>query len=279
MARRALTQVEEVTRIARSISARDLEQRVPIRGKADEIDKLAATFNEMLDRIRNLVTETNEMTEHIAHDLRSPVTRIRGMAELALMSGKTMNDFEAAAANTIEDCDRLLDMIKTMLYISQTEATAGRLPTEEVDMVRLVRDAYELFQPVAEDKGVDLNIEVAANPRVRGALQPLQRMLANLIDNAINYTPSPGKVSIALKGDQARSVIVVSDTGVGIAAEELPHIFRRFYRCDRSRAQPGTGLGLTLVEAIVRSHRGHIAVKSTPNVGTTFTVTLPVSAV
>jgi heavy metal sensor kinase len=278
MAKRALKNVEEVTRTARAISASDLEQRVPVEGQTDEIGRLAATFNDMLDRIRTLVTETREMTENIAHDLRSPITRIRGMAEMALTTGNTIHEYEAAAASTVEDCDRLLEMINTMLYISQTEATAGKLATEEIDITGVVRDACELFQPVAEDKGVNLVVEIGSNLRVRGALQALQRMLANLIDNALNYTPSPGTVTVSVSGDEKLGIIAVKDTGIGISQEELPHIFRRFYRCDRSRSRPGTGLGLTLVEAIVQAHRGQIAVTSTPNVGTTFTITLPCAA-
>jgi heavy metal sensor kinase len=278
MAKRALKNVEEVTRTARAISASDLEQRVPVTGHADEIDRLAATFNDMLDRIQTLVTETKEMTENIAHDLRSPITRIRGMAEMALTTGKAIDEYEAAAASTVEDCDRLLEMINTMLYISQTEATAGKLTTEEVDMTGVVRDACELFQPVAEDKGVNLVVEIGTDLRVRGVLQALQRMLANLIDNALNYTTPPGTVTVSISGDEKLGIIAVKDTGIGISPDELPHIFRRFYRCDQSRSRPGTGLGLTLVEAIVHAHRGQIAVTSTPNVGTTFTVTLPCAA-
>jgi signal transduction histidine kinase len=246
-----------------------------VKGQADEIDRLAATFNDMLDRIQTLVTEMKEMTENIAHDLRSPITRIRGLAEMALTTGKSIDEYEAAAASTVEDCDRLLDMINTMLYISQTEATAGKLPTEEVDMAGVVRNACELFQPVAEDKGVNLVADIGADLRVRGVLQGLQRMLANLIDNALDCTPSPGTVTVSVSGDEKLGVIAVKDTGIGIPQDELPYIFRRFYRCDRSRSRPGAGLGLTLVEAIVHAHRGRIAVASTPNVGTTFTVTLP----
>ena len=279
MAKRALKDVEEVTRTARAISASDLEQRVPIKGHAEEIDRLATTFNDMLDRIQTLITETKEMTENIAHDLRSPITRIRGLAEMALTTGKAIDEYEAAAASTVEDCDRLLEMINTMLYISQTEATAGKLATEEVDVAGVVRDACELFQPVAEDKGVKLVVEIGAHFKVRGVLQWLQRMLANLIDNALNYTPSPGTVTVSVSGDDKLGIIAVKDTGVGISQDELPHIFRRFYRCDRSRSLPGTGLGLTLVEAIVRAHRGEIIVTSTPNVGTTFTVTLPCAVI
>ncbi|MGH7769700.1 MAG: sensor histidine kinase [Candidatus Binatia bacterium] len=277
MARRALTQVEEVTRTARAISAGDLARRVPIKGQADEIDRLATTFNHMLDRIRTLVTEMKEMNENIAHDLRSPITRIRGMAEMALTTGKTIGEYEAAAASTVEDCDRLLEMINTMLYISQAEATAESLPMEEVNLTGVVRDACELFQPVAEDKGVNLVVEIAADLKVRGVLQGLQRMLANLIDNALNYTPRPGTVTVSVSGDDKRGVIAVKDTGIGISQDELPNIFKRFYRGDRSRSRPGTGLGLSLVQAIVHAHRGQISVTSAPNAGTTFTVTLPSS--
>ncbi|MGB7951487.1 MAG: HAMP domain-containing sensor histidine kinase [Candidatus Binatia bacterium] len=275
LARRALTKVEEVTRTARSISGSDLEQRVPIKSQANEIDSLAMTFNDMLDRIQKLVTETKEMTENIAHDLRSPITRIRGMAEMALNTGNAIDEYQAAAASTVEDCDWLLDMINTMLFISQTEATVSNLATEEIDMSAVVRDACELFQPVAEDKGVNLSTEIGAELKVRGELQALQRMMANLIDNAINNTPAPGTVTVSVASEERQGVIVVKDTGIGISEDELPHIFTRFYRCDRSRSRPGTGLGLTLVEAIVRGHRGRIAVTSTPNAGTTFTLTLP----
>jgi heavy metal sensor kinase len=275
MAKRAMASVEEVTRTARRISAEDLSQRVPVRGQGSEIGKLAATFNDMLDRIQTLVTERKEMTENIAHDLRSPVTRIRGIAEMALTAGKAIDEHEAAAANTIEECDRLLEMINTMLYISQAEGGARKPTMEEIDMSRVVRDACELFQPVAEDKGVRLIARIDSDLKVRGERQLLQRMVANLIDNALNYTPSSGTVTVSVNGDENLGVISVEDTGIGISPEELPRIFRRFYRCDQSRSRPGTGLGLSLVSAIVNSHRGKITVSSTPQVGTTFTVTLP----
>jgi signal transduction histidine kinase len=229
----------------------------------------------MLDRIKTLVIEMKQMTENIAHDLRSPITRIRGMAEMALTTGKDMNDYEAAAASTVEDCDRLLEMINTMLYISRAEARAEKLPTEEVNMAGVIRDACELFRPVAEDQGVSLVAQVGAELRVRGELQDLQRMVANLVDNAVNYTPPRGIVTVSGQENDTLVVIRVEDTGMGISAEEIPRIFTRFYRCDRSRSRPGVGLGLSLVQAIVHAHRGHISVTSVPNAGTTFTVNLP----
>lgn len=279
IATRALTHVDEVTRTARAISGSDLAHRVPVKGQADELDRLATTFNDMLDRIQGLVTEMNEMNENIAHDLRSPITRMRGMAEMALTAGKGVEDYAAAAATTVEDCDHLLEMINTMLYISQAGAAAGDLPMDEVDMSAVVRDACELFQPVAEDKGVHLVVDIATHLRVRGALQGLQRMLANLIDNALNYTPRPGTVTVSVRGDEKLGIIAVKDTGIGISQDDLPRIFQRFYRCDRSRSRPGTGLGLSLVQAIVHAHGGQISVRTAPNAGTTVIVTLPCASV
>ncbi|MEO6165361.1 MAG: HAMP domain-containing protein, partial [Candidatus Binatia bacterium] len=213
MGRRALSQVEEVTRTAQAISAADLDQRVPVKGQAGEIDRLATTFNAMLDRIKTLITEMKEMTDNIAHDLKSPITRIRGAAEMALANGKSLEEHENAAASTIEECDRLLEMINTMLYISQAEAATEQLPTEEVDISGLVRNACELFQPVAEDKGVLLVVEAGAAIKVRGVVQGLQRVVANLIDNAINYTPERGTVTVSVDCHEDRGVVAVRDTG------------------------------------------------------------------
>jgi heavy metal sensor kinase len=275
MAKRALASVEEVTRTAEVISAGDLNQRVPVKGRGSEIDRLATTFNGMLDRIQALVIEMKEMTENIAHDLRSPITRIRGIAEMTLTTAKSLDEYEAAVANTIEDCDRLLEMINTMLYIAEAEAKAGRPMSNEVDLAQVARDACELFQPVAEDKGITLVPNIASDAKVQGEIQALQRMVANLIDNALNYTEPSKQVTVSVNGDEKAVVLSVADTGIGIPTDEIPRIFRRFYRCDRSRSRPGVGLGLSLVKAIVQSHRGEITVTSTPNVATTFTVTLP----
>lgn len=275
MAKRALSGVEEVTRTAREISAGDLERRVPVPGNAGEIDRLATTFNQMLDRIQKLVTEITEMNDNIAHDLRSPITRIRGIAEMTLTTGKAIEEFKGAAADTIEECDRLLEMINTMLYISEAEAGAGTLAKDKIEMSDVVRAACELFQPIAEGKGVCLVSDIRNPLRVRGELQKLQRMVANLIDNALHYTPAAGKVTVVVDGNGNQGVIAVTDTGIGISEADLPNIFTRFYRCDDSRSTDGAGLGLSLVKAIVRAHGGAIAVTSTAGVGSTFTVTLP----
>jgi heavy metal sensor kinase len=274
MARRAVSGVEAVTRTAQKISGGTLEERVPVKARGDEIDQLALTFNQMLDRIQTLLTEIKEMSDNIAHDLRSPITRIRGIAEVTLTTGRSLGEYETMAASTIEECDRLLGMINTMLMISRTESGIAPLSCEEINLTGLVREACDLFQTTAEDKGVSLNCNVPDQNRLIGDIRMLQRMLSNLIDNAIKYTPTGGSVTVSVSENDAQVVLFVKDTGIGISPGDLPRIFERFYRCDQSRAQAGIGLGLSLARAIARGHGGNITAKSGLNQGSTFTVTL-----
>lgn len=278
MARRAVSGVEAVTRTAQEISAGTLAKRVPVGTRGDEIDQLAATFNQMLGRIQALITEIKEMSDNIAHDLKSPITRIRGMAEVTLATGKGIEEYENMAAGTVEECDRLLDMINTMLMITKTESGVHPLDYKQVDMPRLVRDACELMETVAEDKGLSLACETPETLPLVGDPRMIQRILANLLDNAIKYTPSGGSVGVSLSAiDGGEALVTVQDTGMGIPPDDLPHIFERFYRCDQSRSEPGTGLGLSLARALARAHRGDITVTSTVGQGSTFTLTLPKS--
>ena len=276
MARRAVSGIEAVTHTAQKISGGSLQERVPVKPRGDEIDQLATTFNQMVDRIQTLLTEIKEMSDNIAHDLRSPVTRIRGTAEVTLTTGKSLGDYENMAASTIEDCDRLLDMINTMLLISKTEAGVEKPSREEVDIAALIRQACEIFQPIAEDKNVRLSHRAPEKTLIFGDTRMLQRMLSNILDNGVKYTPSGGKIKVSLTESESRDLVIsVNDTGVGISKADLPRIFERFYRCDQSRSQPGTGLGLSLARAIARAHGGDITVTSTVNQGSTFNITLP----
>ena len=275
MARRALLGVEEVSRTAIEISKGAFERRVPVKLRGDEIDRLATTFNSMLDRINSLIAGMREMTDNIAHDLKSPVTRIRGIAEMTLATGNSINEFEAMAANTIEECDRLLEMINTMLDISEAEAGAGKLSMSKVDISKIVQNACELFQPIAENKGIIISCKAPEIFNVHGDKQRLQRLIANLLDNALKYTQAEGKVKVSLDGNTENVIISISDTGIGMSEDDLEHIFKRFYRCDTSRSQAGIGLGLSLAQAIAQAHGGNITVSSKPGKGSEFKLILP----
>ena len=276
LARRAVSGVQAVTRTARGITAGSLEERVPVNTRGDEIDQLATTFNAMLDRIQDLVEGIREISDNVAHDLKSPITRIRGAAEIVLTTGNSMQEFQQMAASNIEDCDRLLDMINTMLMISQTEAGVGEINRVDVDMARIVKDACDLFQPIAADKGVELVCNDIESISHKGDVSLLQRMVANLVDNAIKYTPEDGRVDVSICSNEDQEMILeIVDTGAGISEQDLPHIFERFYRCDPSRSTSGAGLGLSLAQTIAQAHKGRIDVESEIGQGSRFRVVLP----
>jgi heavy metal sensor kinase len=275
MARRALSGVEEVTQTAIEISKGALDKRVPFKARGNEIERLATTFNYMLDHINALIKGMREMSDNIAHDLRSPLARIRGVAEMALTTSATEEEHKAMAGSMLEECDRLLGMINAMLDIAEAESGAGEIKLEEVDLVRVIQRACELFQAIAEENSVTIAADLPENCLVYGEARKFQRMVANLLDNALKFTPPEGTVTVSLKADNGQVVISVSDTGIGISEDDLPHVFKRFYRCDNSRAQHGTGLGLSLVRAIAGSLGGSVSATSHLGEGSTFTVTVP----
>jgi len=275
LARRALSGVGGIAHTARRISQGDLAVRAPVSRRGDEIDQLAVNINHMLDRILDLITGIREMSDNIAHDLKSPITRIRGLAEVTLTTAAHREEYETMAASTIEECDRLLDMINTMLVISRAQAGVQALQWQRIDIVGLVRDAGRLFETTARDNDLTVSITATGSCPINGDERMLQRLVANLLDNAIRYTPRGGRIDIALQPMSSGDVeMVFQDTGIGIAAEDLPRIFERFYRCDPSRSASGTGLGLSLAQAIVQAHGGRITARSEVGQGSTFTLRL-----
>jgi signal transduction histidine kinase len=278
MARRALSGVEAVTRTARQISESDLGRRVPILSRHEEIDRLAITFNQMLDHIEKLIAGIREMGDNIAHDLKSPIARIRGMAEISIGEAAGSAGEPSVAGSIIEECDRLLDMINTMLTISKTDAGTHEIAAAPVNIADIVRDAAALFAPLSEDKGIRMTCETSDTLMVEGDRKLLQRVVANLLDNAIKYTQAPGTIDIRAvhaKGENDTVSVSIKDSGVGIHPDSLPRIFDRFFRCDQSRATEGVGLGLSLARAIARAHRGDVSVDSRLGQGSVFTLCLP----
>lgn len=276
VARQSLSGVRHLTRTAGRISANDFQSRVPVSPRGDEIDELAVSFNGMLDRIGALVQEMKQTNDNIAHELRSPITRMRGLAETTLAGHPAPQEYQDLAADTVEECDRLLGIINTMLDIAEAEAAVVSWPMSPQDLSQVARDACELFEPVAQQKDVRLTIEAEGPCRVKGEVRQLQRALANLIDNAIKYSPEHGAVDVVVRlegpGEVAASI---SNSGPGIAAEDLPHIFERFYRGVQWRSTPGNGLGLSLSVAIARAHGGGVFVHSDPGRHTRFVFRIP----
>jgi len=278
LSRQALHGVATIRATAGTITGSNLNERVPESGSRDELDLLAVTFNRMLDRISALVKSMREMSDNIAHDLKSPLTRIRGFAELALIQ-ETPGDIEAyrtMAANTIEESDHLLDMINTMLVISRAEAGEAEFEYEPVDLSAMIIDAWDLFVPLAEDKQIVFTQQVDNGVWIQGDAGMLQRAFANLIDNAIKYTPEKGQVHLTLETCGKELVeFRVKDSGPGIDPQNHQKIFERFFREESSRTTPGTGLGLSLAKTIIEQHSGTISVQTSENAGSLFTVTLP----
>jgi len=215
------------------------------------------------------------MSDNIAHDLKTPIARIRGFAELSLTHEENLGDFRAMASNTIEESDRLLDMINTMLVISKIEAGAGEFEFEKTNLSKMIKNACELFAPLAEDKNIVFNKTIEDQIFIIADTKMLQRVFSNLLDNAIKYTLENGRINVIVLKDNNYITIKIEDTGIGIAKKYLEKIFQRFYRAESSRTSEGTGLGLSFARTIVRQHKGDIIVTSYPGQGSVFEITLP----
>ena len=281
----AMSPIRHLTQTVREIIATGrTDARVPLAGNAeaaDAITELTVLFNTMLDRIERLVDAMRGALDNVSHDLRTPLTRLRGTAELALAGPADVERYREALADCVEETDRTLVMLNTLMDISEAESGTMQLRRETVDLREVVERALDLYRDVADAKGVTLSAAAPAGTAsvpvvVTGDRTRLEQVAANLIDNAVKYTPDGGRVDVALDRDGDRARLRVHDTGIGIPANELPRIWDRLFRGDRSRAERGLGLGLSLVKAIVEAHGGTVAVESEPGRGSTFTVALPV---
>ena len=276
--RSAVRPIRRLTRaVARIISTGRTDERVPLPGGGpdDAIDELTRLFNAMLDRIEGLVTAMRGALDNVSHDLRTPLTRLRGTAEMALVSTPDLDRCRDALADCVEESDRVLVMLNTLMDISEAESGAMHLTREAVALGDVVGRAVGLYRDVADAKGVILSAQVPENVVVVADATRLEQVAANLMDNALKYTPAGGRVDVEVLADDVRAQIRVRDTGVGIRSDELPHIWDRLFRGDTSRAARGLGLGLSLVKAVVKAHGGTVEVESEPGKGSAFTVSLP----
>jgi signal transduction histidine kinase len=256
----------ELNAVVAKVESGDLRARAAVRGVRDEYDELAAGLNAMLDRLERLMGGLRHAGDAIAHDLRSPLTRLRARLEAAMIeveAGKA--DPVKALAQALEDSDQVLRTFNAVLAISRLQASGSAAHLEPVDPAALARDVADLYQPLCEDKGVEFSLEVEGGLVVRAEREFLSQALANLIDNAAKYTPSGGAVKVRARRRASGEIeLSVTDTGPGVAEVDRARVFERFVRLETSRSQAGAGLGLSLVAAVAEAHRGRVELSDGP---------------
>lgn len=267
-----LRRVDAISRTAEGIIDGDLSRRVPLRGTGDDLDHLAATLNRMLDRIASLMESLRQVSNDIAHDMKTPLTRLRQRLEAARVEGARAEAVESAIADT----DSILETFSALLRIAQIESGSRRAQFRRIDLGELVRGVAETFAPVAEDSGHRLSVALAGGVAIQGDRELLVQMLVNLIENALRHTPGGSEIRIALTRRDGAACLTVRDDGPGVPEAERARIFQRFYRCEASRTTSGNGLGLSLVAAVCDLHAARL---SAEDAGPGLTVVIALDAV
>jgi heavy metal sensor kinase len=277
LAGRALTPVLNVAQTAQRISGSNLSLRIASRNAGDELDYLIETFNGMIERLESSFQQIRQFSTDVSHELRTPLTALRGQLEVALFTAQSTQQYREAIIDSLQDIERLSQIVRALLQLSQAESGQLELQKVPVDLAAMVRDVAEQYQVLADEAGVRLSFETEAAATEADRVQ-LERLISNLLSNALKFTPAGGMIVLRTSAAGEWAELVVDDTGRGIPPEHLPHIFDRFYRVPEGEApapERGLGLGLSFVAWIVKAHGGSVHVESEPGKGTRFTVRLP----
>ena len=261
--------------VRRILKTGDTSSRVPARSGRGELDELVSLFNQMLDKNDSLIQAMHESLDNVAHDLRTPMTRLRGTAEMALQGNQASGPLQEALADCMEESDRVLTMLNTLMDVAEAETGAMRLDKTDVSVPEIVHSVVDLYEIIAEDRQIAIHTRLPDELLIHADRNRIRQITANLLDNAIKYSRLGGSIEISAHEDGSFAVIEVTDQGIGIAPEEINQIWDRLYRGDRSRTKRGLGLGLSLVRAIVEAHGGKVNVDSRLDEGSTFSVMLP----
>jgi len=278
LATRALRPIRQLIQTVHAIDAGAMEARVATRSTGDELDELGVLFNRMLDRIAALINGMRAALDTVAHDLRTPMARLRGIAEVALRAEPDGRAGREALADCVEESDRVLTMLNTLMDISEAETGTLALNLETMSVQSLFDDTIELYRNIAEDREIRIEAIAPSDLSLTADRSRMRQVLANMLDNALKYTARGGRVALTAYAAKAQIVIVVEDTGTGIAPTDLPRIWDRLYRGDLGRTRRGLGLGLSLVRAIVHAHHGRVDVSSEPGKGSRFTLFFPATS-
>lgn len=280
LARRALRPVDRMAESARRISAEHLAARLDGTGANDELSRLAQTLNEMLERLDASFRQIRQFSADASHELQTPLTILKGEIEVALRTPRTPEEYQRLLQSGLEEIDRLTRLVEGLLLLARADAGVLRMDHQPVDLARLIEEVIGQAKVLADNRNVTLLSEAPEPLSIQGDYERLRRVLLNLVDNGIKYTPAGGRVMLSCKGEGEWVLLRVADSGIGLSPEDQGRLFERFYRSAeaRSRGEGGSGLGLCIARSIVEAHGGKIQVESTPGRGSTFTVFIPLQS-